>query len=249
METIQKLPEIKAVLLEKARILRELSDQAFHLETQIRKIAGSIYTSEREIPRHTGLEEKSNIIPFPVKDPQGAYRTPKPKNTLFPVSLPPPFLVPILAKPGTPLPESIPDFRPMLQRDGLILLSWDKRITDNGERYTAYWVTSAGICRYYASEALDSKDFASAQPVRKSYAAEDGIEFYGQSEPCYIVHVVPELMMSNADHVVERSMCIKKLKALGVQSDFDYVYLLTRERKKRTPCVRKDALDRRRNGA
>jgi hypothetical protein len=249
METIQKLPEIKAVLLEKARILRELSNEAFHLEIQIRKIAGSIYNPEREIPWPAVPEEKSNIIPFPVKEPQGAFRTPKAGNTLFPVSLPPRFLAPILAKPGNPLPESIPDFRPMLQRDGLILLSWDKRITGNGERYTAYWVTSAGICRYYASEALDSKEFAAAQPVRKSYAAEDGIEFYGQSEPCYIVHVVPELMMSNADHAVERSICIKKLKALGVESDFDYVYLLTREKKKRAPCVRKNTLDRRRNGA
>ncbi|MDR1566610.1 MAG: hypothetical protein LBS48_04910 [Treponema sp.] len=247
METFQKLPEIKAVLLEKAKILRELSDQAFHLETQIRRIAGSIYSPERELSRPAVLE-RNNIIPFPVKEVRAA-STPKAEKIFFPVSLSSQFQVPILAKPGNPMPESIPDFRPMLQRDGLILLSWDKRITGNGERYTAYWVTSAGICRYYASKALDSENFASAQPARKSYAAEDGIEFYGQSEPSYIVYVVPELMMSNPNHTAERGKCIKKLKALGVQSDFDYMYLLTREKKKKTLCARKGALDRRRNGA
>jgi hypothetical protein len=120
----------------------------------------------------------------------------------------------------------------MLQRDGLILLSWAKKHTEMGERYTAYWVTSQGINRYYASEDLEIERFKSAVPVRKSYAAEDGIEFYGQSEPAYIVHVAPDLMMSKRQAEDRRPEHIHKLRALGMQADYDYRFLLTKEKKK-----------------
>jgi len=139
----------------------------------------------------------------------------------------------ILARPGEKLPASIPDFRPQLQRDGLILLSWDKRFCKSGALYTAYWVTSSGILRYYASPALYIEDFAQAMPNRKSYAAEDGIDFYGEAGPDYIVHVAPELMMSSSQKLSQRPEHIKKLKALGIEVDFDYPYLLTTERKKK----------------
>ena len=51
MEQIRDLPHIRAVLMEKAKALRELSNQAFHLENQIRKIAGSIYNAEEGVPK------------------------------------------------------------------------------------------------------------------------------------------------------------------------------------------------------
>ena len=139
----------------------------------------------------------------------------------------------ILARPGEKLPDSIPDFRTQLQRNGLILLSWDKRVNEKGERYTAYWVTSSGILRYYASPALRVDDFAQAMPNRKSYAAEDGIDFYGETSPEYIVHVAPELMMSCRLKQIQRPEHIKKLRALGIRVDFDYRFLLTKERIKR----------------
>ena len=139
----------------------------------------------------------------------------------------------IMAEPGEKIKSSIPDFRPLLQRDGLILLSWDKRFSNEGYLYTAYWVTSTGILRYYASSALYIEDFPGAMPCRKSYAAEDGIDFYGETGPEYIVHVAPELMMSNNEKQIQRPMHIKKLKALGIKVNFDYSFLLTAERKKR----------------
>jgi len=48
------------------------------------------------------------------------------------------YKAPILAAMGMPVPPELHDFRPVLQRDGLILLAWDKRISEIGERYTAY---------------------------------------------------------------------------------------------------------------
>jgi hypothetical protein len=141
----------------------------------------------------------------------------------------------ILARPGERMPEQVPDFRSQLHRDGLILLSWDKKLCMNGALYTAYWVTSSGILRYYASPALYIEDFGSAMPNRKSYAAEDGVDFYGDPSPSYMVYVAPELMMSSQEKVVQRPEHIKKLKSMGISVDFDYGYLLKTERNKKIP--------------
>jgi len=138
----------------------------------------------------------------------------------------------ISGKPDEKLPDSIPDFRPYLQRNGLILLSWDKRLYKKGALYTAYWVTSCGIHRYYASLALHIEDFPNAMPDRKSYAAEDGIDYYGETGPVYIVHVAPELMMSSRLKKIQRPEHIQKLKSLGIRVDFNYNYILTREKKR-----------------
>ena len=142
----------------------------------------------------------------------------------------------ILARPGERLPDFIPDFRRDLQRDGLILLSWDKKIIGEEELYTAYWVTSSGTHRYYASVPMNGKYFPAAIPSRKSYAAEDGIEFYGEKNPEYIVHVAPELMMSSPEKIKKRPEHIRKLRSLGITVNFDYPFLLTTERKKNAVC-------------
>ncbi|MDR0721153.1 MAG: hypothetical protein LBF78_16090 [Treponema sp.] len=230
---LQSLLQLKNSLLEKARSLRELSDQAFHIEFQIRMMAGIVFnlgkgeTEQKEAP--------SNIIKFPgpMVRPLSNRQNKVSQPGLSSDFLRFPFLVPISARPGEQLPSSLPDFRPHLQRDGLILLSWDRRLTESGERFTAYWVTSAGPCRYYASLSLGLINFASAVPERKSYAAENGIEFYGQQSPSYIVHVAPELMLSRQGPVDKRPEHIGLLKEFGVQSDFTYQFLLTKERKNR----------------
>ena len=148
---------------------------------------------------------------------------------------------PYIAEPGKPISPDIFDYRPMLQRDGLILLGWDKRFTEKGEFYTAYWVTSAGVPRYYASRLHAKNDFQLAQPHHKSYAAEDGIEYYGQKAPSYIVHAAPELMMSNPKHKELREVHINTLKKHGFRTDFSFKFLLTKEKQlritKRKPAV------------
>jgi hypothetical protein len=241
IEKTQVLPQIRTFLMDKAKILKELSDQAHCLENQIINIAGQLYDIEKESAgkksdSETGTgpgKRKSNIIPFP-----GSFSRPDSPQTLrYQKSGWFSYQVPILARPGEALPASIPDFRLPLQRDGLILLSWVKKHTEMGERYTAYWVTSQGITRYYASEDLDAGRFASAVPVRKSYAAEDGIEFYGQDNLAYIVHVAPDLMISGRRTGDNRAEHIKNLRNLGMKADYRYRFLLTRERKRRNSLV------------
>ena len=172
--------------------------------------------------------EKTNIIPFPKLgiyiDKGPALNNYRPKQSIA--------FKPLLGFPGRHLPPDVPDCRPILQRDGLILLAWDKRLTEAGELFTAYWVTSTDVPRFYASKRFFLKDFSSACPDHKSYAAEDGIEFYGQSFPAYMVHVAPELMKSNPRHRELRDAHIKVLKHLGSKANFNYKYLLQAEKKK-----------------
>jgi len=229
--------------------LSDLADQGTALRQQITKITSIICkfgldTKGPEIPftkqdscepvnfispqkketRHTAVSP-AKIIPFPGpnnRDTNSDHLSNKTSHGL----------TPIMALPGIPLPAHIPDYRLMLQRDGLILLAWDKRHTETGDRFTAYWVTSIGIPRFYASKPLCLVDFFNAHPDHKSYAAEDGIEFYGQEAPEYLVHVAPELMMSNPKHGELRSAHINKLKHLGNKANYNYKYLLKTEKKR-----------------
>ena len=201
----------------------ELVDQLSRLERKIENISASPVTTmsyNRPNLYKPITTTQPKIINFPV--PKTNYPSiGKSGSSLF------------RAKPGNPLPAEVPDFRSQLQRDGLILLGWDWRLTEKGGVYTAYWVTSSGVARYYASKPLSLGDFYSALPDHKSYAAEDGIEFYGQTAPVYIVHVAPELMMSNPTHGTLRQAHIKALKRLGSKVDFNYKFLLKTEKSKK----------------
>ena len=218
MKKKSDISELTGVYISLVENLRNLEDQISRLGCQIAEFDRSIPRPDRDMG--------SKIIAFP-----GSNRSRNPRSQ---------FLDPaaILAPPGTPISAAIRDFRLHLQRDGLILLAWDKRRTEMGDRYTAYWVTSAGIPRFYASRPLPEKEFSTARPDHKSYAAEDGIEFYGQKTPAYLVHVAPELMMSNSRHGELRPAHIKMLQQQGSTVDFAYQYLLKKE-KNRSPLSKK----------
>ena len=185
------------------------SNIATHYPSNIINFPGSYMVSDRN--------RKTNIYPYDTR-----------KNNSM-------GMAPVLAMPGMMVPQNITDYRPELQRDGLILLAWDKRETEAGNLYTAYWVTSTEIPRFYSSAPLSSKDFPSARPAQKSYAAEDGIEFYGQKAPSFIVHVAPELMKSNPRHGELRTAHIALLKSQGSKVDFNYKFLLKTEKTRNLP--------------
>jgi len=244
---LQELSEITAAFRERVVDLQNLAGAVTQLSGQIAKISNTIGKSDRYLNESkiipsvkqqganviTGKmpDNLSNIIPFPNRfrvmekntAPTAQKKERNSGSLLF------------LSGPGSRLPAGIPDFRSALQRDGLILLGWDSRRTEEGYRLTAYWVTSAGIPRFYASRLLPAEDFSSARPDHKSYAAEDGIEFYGQDAPDYLVHVAPELMKSNPNHGKLRQSHISKLKAQGINVDFDHKYLLKDEKNLNLP--------------
>lgn len=241
---IRQLSEIASSFMDHAQNLQKLADQAVQVGSRIAKMGGELGLPDRVFDKpesdsqklkfsgyNSCLNRSSNIIPFPEtnyfvyksKESSGSGNKHH-KNTM-----------PYLATPGKLLPDDIHDFRPSLQRDGLILLSWDLRMNGEGRRFTAYWVTSAGVPRFYASKPLSSEDFPSARPDHKSYAAEDGIEFYGQDTPLYMVHVAPELMKSNPRHAELRNAHVNVLKLQGTNVDFNYRYLLKNDKKRALP--------------
>jgi len=229
--------ESKEIVADIKELLKNLHDLANEVSMLEKEIAGKTVSSfqnsnsviksilpESKQPRlAAAINGKSNIIPFSGSSHVSEIpHTKQDLSSLF-----------YLAAPGNSLPSGISDFRPALQRDGLILLGWDKRFTETGERYTAYWVTSVGTPRFYASRQLSLEDFPFANPDHKSYAAEDGIEFYGQKAPAYIVHVAPDLVMSNPRHKELRAAHINTLKKLGSKVNFNYKYLLKTEKNKK----------------
>jgi hypothetical protein len=241
MKKKQDSDKIAAEIKGLVKDLSDLADEVVRLENQITKMSvASLQNTSSVIKNvfpvferpiftpaisHRTEDDKSNIIPFPGAACGYGHEIPRTKQSVAASPYP--------AAPGRSLPTGIPDYRTALQRDGLILLGWDKRFTETGELYTAYWVTSAGIPRFYASRPLLLADFPFAVPDHKSYAAEDGIEFYGQKAPAYIVHVAPDLMMSNPRHGELRTDHIKMLKLLGSKVNFNYKYLLKTEKSRR----------------
>jgi hypothetical protein len=206
--------------------ITKISEASFQNSNSVVKNYSSVFDQSAVVSEASG---KSNIISFPGSGVStGSSRKSEITNTRHCLSA-----LSYQAAPGASLPSEIFDFRPVLQRDGLILLGWDKRFNETGERYTAYWVTSAGIPRFYASKPFLLEDFPLANPDHKSYAAEDGIEFYGQKAPDYIVHVAPDLMMSNPKHKELRTAHIKMLKNLGSKVNFNYKYLLKTDKKRK----------------
>jgi len=240
MEKTQEPNEIAAEIKGLVKSLQDLANEVSRLENQITKMsiaslqnASSVVKNFSPVFEQSGFasaaKPKSNVIPFPGSGisvcSSHESEIPRTKQYLSSLSY--------VAAPGSSLPLEIFDFRPVLQRDGLILLGWDKRFTETGERYTAYWVTSAGTPRFYASKPLLLEEFSSANPDHKSYAAEDGIEFYGQEAPAYIVHVAPDLVMSNPMHRELRTAHIDMLKNLGSKVNFNYKYLLKTDKNRK----------------
>jgi hypothetical protein len=72
--------------------------------------------------------------------------------------------------PGENFPFGHEDLRPLLQRDGLILLSWAVWNDWDGDlaiRFVVNWVTSSGRARHYASGALAKAELPTAMPLRR----------------------------------------------------------------------------------
>jgi hypothetical protein len=240
MKKVQDSDEIAAEFKVLVKSLHELANELSKLENQITRMSlASLQNSNSVIKNFSSAfgqsgfasaaSGKSNIISFPGSGVNigCCHESEIPHTRQYLSSLS------YLAAPGSSLPLGISDFRLALQRDGLILLGWDKRFTPTEERYTAYWVTSVGTPRFYASRPLLLADFPFANPDHKSYAAEDGIEFYGQKAPAYIVHVAPDLMMSNPKHKELRTAHIDMLKSMGSKVNFSYKYLLKTEKNRK----------------
>jgi hypothetical protein len=145
----------------------------------------------------------------------------------------------VSALPGEVLPPEYPDLRPLLQRDGLILLSWAKwnNRPPYGLCYRVNWVKSCGQMRRYCSSFYyDFKDiknedeFKGIMPCQNGdYKWEEGIAgsrvWYSPDDMADIVFLAaPKL------NFAPRDSFIQKLKEAGIKVNFDYEFSLGKAR-------------------
>jgi hypothetical protein len=147
----------------------------------------------------------------------------------------------ISAMPGDPFPFGHQDFRPLLQRDGLILLSWALWEDWEGDwsldqRYIVTWLASRGRNLHYATKAIPRKELEKANPERKAdalfYRGIYGSYYFATNDPSekriadYLYLVAPFDLDCKTIPAF-----IKILKAQGSTVDFGYEFSLTRNNK------------------
>jgi len=158
---------------------------------------------------------KRLIIPFPTiaDSPIPAQHRSQSTEEAKPIE-------PILAPEGTPLPEGITDIRPLLRRDGLLLLSW-KQMKTCPRTYEVFWVRKTGRRFTYASGLIAENDLGNAMPSKS-------IKFFdidNTSPFQYWVHVAPAALVR--DYPDPRPEYIKKLEAMGIDTGSDVEFTLS----------------------
>jgi len=141
--------------------------------------------------------------------------------------------------PNEPFPVGHEDLRPLLQRDGLVLLSWaiwqdwyeNESYVKN---YIVTWITSNDKGRHYATRAIERPDITEAMPERQAdyyfykgiYGRYWGVQPLNRDIADYVYLVAP---FDLTGKTVPRY--IKLLKALGSTVNFDIDFSLGGMRK------------------
>jgi hypothetical protein len=129
----------------------------------------------------------------------------------------------ISALPGEAIPPEYPDFRPILQRDGLILLGWTLwELPELGVGYEVNWITSIPKHRRYRSSFIKGP-MRGVQPdwVGNQFFREGLWEGYNKIPAEYVVFCAPpDINPWNIPAFVQL------LKNTGVTVDFDYRFSL-----------------------
>jgi hypothetical protein len=129
---------------------------------------------------------------------------------------------------GSPLPDCYPDFREALQRNGLLLILWEKRIGQEGTFYNVLWAKSYGERR---STAWSGNIREEEIPYVMPYDNTD----YSYREPelrtVYTVKVAPENVLHGP--ISELPKYIQSLKDFGIKADFEYNFIFAAEKRTR----------------
>jgi hypothetical protein len=133
----------------------------------------------------------------------------------------------ISVMPEKAFPIGHQDFRPVLQRDGLILRGWSRweEVAYDGPRYVVHWVS---VCngRLYITHFLTGAELETAKPQRQGRYLLDRVCWNDHVEADYIYFPAPERLSP-----AERPGFIQRLKAAGVTVDFSFHYSMDRIKK------------------
>jgi hypothetical protein len=129
---------------------------------------------------------------------------------------------------GSPLPDCYPDFRVTLQRNGLLLILWEKRIGKEGTFYNVLWAKSCGKRRYTAwSGNIREEEIPYVMP-------NDNTDYSYKSpklKTVYTVKVAPEGVLHGP--ISELPTYVQSLKDFGIKVDFEYNFNFAAEKKTR----------------
>jgi hypothetical protein len=131
--------------------------------------------------------------------------------------------------PGETIPPEYPDFRPFLQRDGLILLLWAVWENYNGEglHYRINWIKSCGKAMSYADFWTIDSNSDIDKMLAESYPDRRGDFYYKEGRINFLREVADTVFIcAPRFNIHTRSLYIEKLKKAGVNINFDFDYNL-----------------------
>ena len=128
-----------------------------------------------------------------------------------------PIIVEVL--PGQKLPEGYADYRPLLQRDGLILYAWE--IHDDEIRII--WITASRGMYKYQAWADNEKDLATLCPKSKYDIGRYNDPTSNKAD--FIFYAAPSCLTLNI-----KAAFIAKLKEAGSTVNFEYEFSLSRQK-------------------
>ena len=167
-----------------------------------------VFTDELIDGRSVFEEEPPASEPPPPKEPE------KPSKEVECIGV----------SPDEPMPEGYPDYRQILQRDGLFIYNW--AVWKAQGLYCINWIKSHGQLKNYASEFCTEQDLAAIMPTRVgdrgSWAKLNG------EEPDCVIYAAP---YEAYRHVYNRPAYLIKLRAAGVSINLDYDFTLTKQRR------------------
>ena len=146
---------------------------------------------------------------------------------------------------GEPMPEGFRDFREALQRDGLILISYDARSSREGTLYNALWARSnnnSNRCRYTEWSGLAREEevpyVLPLDGIRNDYNYRDILSGMKMK---YIVNVAPANVLEGP--IQDFFDYVESLKAAGMKNDFEYIYNFGAEKRNRFLARNKELID------
>jgi hypothetical protein len=190
-----------------------------------------VYIKHRQVCQSGGID-MGKIIEFRLPDRTSGgyvgYETPVKRK---PVPLPPqepkkePVIISVM--PDEAFPIGYEDFRPLLQRDGLILLGWLRweDLEGDGPHYVVHWLAVVSG-KHYATHFLTKNELKTANPQRQGRFMLEQIKWQGRIDADYICFVAPKRMRRG-----EVPGFIQELKAAGSTVDFDFYYSIDRIKK------------------
>jgi hypothetical protein len=178
------------------------------------------------------------VIPFPT-----TYTGPEASADKKPEQEEPRVKSPEIYAPyGETLPEGIEDFREVLQRDGLVLICYQKLINREGTFFDVLWAQSGTRIRCTNwSGAIREECIPYVMPL-------DGIEdnykyrdFYKTLKTVYTVNVAPENALNGP--LPGFFAYVQSLKDAGIKNDFDYNFIFAAEKRNRFLTRNKELVD------